>query len=45
MSAKPDWAFRIVVTFGIVLLLLAHCTPLGVLPKPLNAEDRWRGER
>lgn len=39
---RPDWALRVVVLIGIVLIWMAHCTPLGKLPEPLNTEERWR---
>lgn len=38
----PDRAFRLVLLVGIVLIWMAHCTPLGKLPDSLSAEDRWR---
>lgn len=39
---KPDWAFRWIVLVGIVLIFLAHCTPLGKLPTPTDADQAWR---
>jgi hypothetical protein len=30
------------VLIGIVLIWMAHCTPLGKLPEGQSAEERWR---
>lgn len=38
----PDWAFRVLVLIGIVLIWMAHCTPLGKVPEGQSAEERWR---
>jgi hypothetical protein len=38
----PDGCLRFIVIGVLVLIWMAHCTPLGKLPEPMNSEQHWR---